>query len=148
MNCDNSLTKVITMLLHSPHVCGRSPSHVSRDVIHKFLRPAFPQGGGRICSLAGSFARMVKMNSDSALLVFVNPRNQGHLFTNCLIKLKLFPVIIRFEVILSTIYSHQIHTVSFLSQTRHVIVFHTTQSVIAAFSRGDLSVLCSKHATP
>src|SRR5690625_7310630 len=106
MNCDNSLTKVITMLLHSPHVCGRSPSHVSRDVIHKFLRPAYPQGGGRICSLAGSFARMVKMNSDSALLVFVNPSNKRHLFTNCLIKLMLIPVIFHFEVHYFTIYSY------------------------------------------
>jgi len=121
---------------------------ISRDVIHKFLRPAYPQGGGRICSYAGSSARMEYIDSDSALLMFVHSKNQGYLFTNCLIKLKLFPVIIRFEVILSTIYSRQIHTVSFLSQTRHVIVFHTTQSVITAFSRGDLSVWCSKHATP
>src|SRR5699024_7389189 len=125
------------MLLHSPHVCGRLPSHVSRDVIHKFLRPAYPQGGGRICSLAGSFARMVKINSDSALLVFVDSKSQGHLFTHFLLKLKLFPVIIRFEVILSTIYCHQMHTVSCLSQIVHVTVFHITQSVIAAFSRGD-----------
>src|SRR5699024_11283609 len=96
--------------------------------------------------LTGSCARINKNNSYSALLVFVNTRNQGHLFTNCLIKLKLFPVIIRFEVILSTIYSHQIHTVFFLSQTRHVIVFHTTQSVIAAFYMDDLNVLCSEYS--
>src|SRR5699024_3977208 len=129
MNCDNSLTKVITMLLHSPHVCGRTPSHVSPDVIHKFLRPPFPQGGGRICSLAGWCARMVKRSSDCALVVCVNPRNQGHVFRKCLIKLKLFPVIRRFEVILSTRHSHLLHPVSFLPQPRHVIVFHTTQSV-------------------
>src|SRR5699024_11389237 len=29
MNCDNSLTKVITMLFYSPHVCGRLPSHLT-----------------------------------------------------------------------------------------------------------------------
>lgn len=112
-----------------------------RIAIHTFLRPAYPQGGGRKSYATGSRARMEIINSDSALLVFVYSRNLKSFININLHYSFMLPVIGFFEVFLVIVYFHQIHTFFVPLRIIHELIYHITQSSIADSSTDYLSEL-------